>query len=66
MSDKEAKARIKINKLLEDAGWRFSIDVVKKSLEKYHQTLFVSEIDKYGEFFSLDYWPHAILWKKLY
>ena len=23
MSDKEAKARIKINKLLEDAGWRF-------------------------------------------
>jgi type I restriction enzyme R subunit len=23
MADKEAKARIKINKLLEDAGWRF-------------------------------------------
>lgn len=23
MSAKEAKARIKINKLLEDAGWRF-------------------------------------------
>ena len=22
-ADKEAKARIKINKLLEDAGWRF-------------------------------------------
>jgi type I restriction enzyme, R subunit len=23
MSEKEAKARIKINKLLEEAGWRF-------------------------------------------
>lgn len=23
MSDKEARARIKINKLLEEAGWRF-------------------------------------------
>ena len=23
MTDKEAKARIKINKLLEEAGWRF-------------------------------------------
>jgi hypothetical protein len=23
MPDKEAKARIKINKLLEDSGWRF-------------------------------------------
>jgi type I restriction enzyme R subunit len=23
MADKEAKARIKINKLLEEAGWRF-------------------------------------------
>ena len=26
MSEKEAKARIKINKLLEEAGWRFFAD----------------------------------------
>ena len=26
MKEKEAKARIKINKLLEDAGWRFFDD----------------------------------------
>ena len=26
MADKEAKARIKINKLLEEAGWRFFDD----------------------------------------
>jgi len=24
MADKEAKARVKINKLLEEAGWRFT------------------------------------------
>ena len=31
MSEKEAKARIKINKLLEDAGWRFFDDATGKA-----------------------------------
>lgn len=31
MKDKEAKARIKINKLLEEAGWRFFDDANGKA-----------------------------------
>ena len=55
MSDKEAKARIKINKLLEEAGWRFSDDangranVVLENNVKITQT----ELDEFGEDFEV-------------
>lgn len=41
MSAKEAKARIKINKLLEDAGWRFFDDANGKAFENRRNNCFV-------------------------
>ncbi|MFA6293311.1 MAG: hypothetical protein WC637_16115, partial [Victivallales bacterium] len=54
MSEKEAKARIKINKLLEDAGWRFfddangSANIALEPNVKIVQT----KIDTFGENFE--------------
>lgn len=55
MSEKEAKARIKINKLLEEAGWRFFDDakgranVVLENNVKITKT----ELDEFGEDFEV-------------
>jgi hypothetical protein len=38
MSAKEAKTRIKINKLLEEAGWRFSIMLPVKPMWFWSRT----------------------------
>ena len=38
MSDKEATARIKINKLLESAGWRATSHTVRGIIESGHFT----------------------------
>lgn len=48
---KEAKARIKINKLLEEAGWRFFDEGGKKAniLLENNTTITKSVIDSYGE-----------------
>lgn len=54
MSAKEAKARIKINKLLEHAGWRFFDDedgpanIVLENNVKITET----HLDEYGEDFE--------------
>jgi type I restriction enzyme R subunit len=54
MSDKEAKARIKINQLLEEAGWRFfdseqgSANIVLENNTKITQTL----LDEFGQNFE--------------
>jgi len=51
---KEAKARIKINKLLEEAGWRFfdskegKANIVQENKTKLTQT----ELDEFGEDFE--------------
>jgi type I restriction enzyme R subunit len=36
---KEAKARIKINKLLEQAGWRFFDDANKELITRFEQKI---------------------------
>ena len=54
MAEKEAKARIKINKLLEEAGWRFfsdnglSADILLESNTKITQT----QLDEFGDNFE--------------
>lgn len=49
MSDKEAKARIKINKLLEDAGWRFFDTDKGKATIKLESSI---KMDDLGEDFE--------------
>jgi type I restriction enzyme, R subunit len=39
MADKEAKARIKINKLLEESGWRFFDDKHGKATIKLESSI---------------------------
>jgi type I restriction enzyme R subunit len=54
MAEKEAKARIKINKLLEEAGWRFLDDENGKAniaLES-NAKIIISNIDAMGEDFE--------------
>ncbi len=63
MPDKEAKARIKINKLLEDAGWRMLDSEVGKAnvLLENQVKITKNDFDKWGEDFekthngSIDY-----------
>ncbi|HEY5122390.1 MAG TPA: type I restriction enzyme HsdR N-terminal domain-containing protein, partial [Ignavibacteria bacterium] len=54
MSGKEAKARIKINKLLEDAGWRFFDDETGKAniLLENNVKLTKTALNEYGEDFE--------------
>jgi len=54
MSEKEAKARIKINKLLEEAGWRFFDSPKGKAniLLENGVAIKVSDYDKFGEDFE--------------
>ena len=54
MSNKEAKARIKINKLLEDAGWRFFDDEKGKANIQLENNVKISkkQFDEYGEDFE--------------
>ena len=49
MADKEAKARIKINKLLEEAGWRFFDDKDGKATIKLESSI---KIDDLGDDFE--------------
>ncbi len=54
MSAKEAKARIKINKLLEDAGWRFfdNANRLANIVLEPNVKLIQSRIDALGENFE--------------
>ncbi len=54
MSDKEAKARIKINKLLEDAGWRLLDDENGKANVELEQGVSITkkDIDAFGDDFE--------------
>jgi type I restriction enzyme R subunit len=54
MAEKEAKARIKINKLLEDAGWRFFDDDEGKAniLLESNVKLTKEKLNKFGENFE--------------
>jgi type I restriction enzyme R subunit len=54
MSEKEAKARIKINKLLKDAGWRFFDDATGKAniVLEPNVKIVQSRIDALGENFE--------------
>ncbi|NMB95241.1 MAG: DEAD/DEAH box helicase family protein, partial [Clostridiaceae bacterium] len=54
MSEKEAKARIKINKLLEEAGWRFFDEDGKPANIQVEQNVKISkkQIDDMGENFD--------------
>ena len=54
MSAKEAKARIKINKLLEDAGWRFfdSADGPANIQLEANVKLTKKQVDAFGENFE--------------
>ncbi len=60
---KEAKARIKINKLLEEAGWRFfdteegNVNIVLENRAKLTQI----ELDEFGEDFE-----QTLLWSFRY
>ena len=49
MADKEAKARIKINKLLEEAGWRFFDEKDSKATIKLESSI---KIDDLGDDFE--------------
>lgn len=49
MTDKEAKARIKINKLLEEAGWRFFDTDKGKATIKLESSI---KMDDLGEDFE--------------
>ena len=51
---KEAKARIKINKLLEEAGWRFLDDAKCKAniLLEANTKLIQADVDAFGEDFE--------------
>ena len=49
MAEKEAKARIKINKLLEEAGWRFFDTDKGKATIKLESSI---KIDDLGEVFE--------------
>lgn len=54
MSDKEAKARIKIDKLLEESGWRFFDYGKGKANILLEKNIKISKkhIDEYGEDFE--------------
>lgn len=54
MAAKEAKARIKINKLLEESGWRFLDDVAGKAniVLEPNVKLTKAKIDSIGENFE--------------
>jgi type I restriction enzyme, R subunit len=54
MSNKEAKARIKINKLLEDAGWRFFDDENGKANIQLENNVKITKthFDEFGEDFE--------------
>ena len=45
MTDKEAKARIKINKLLEDAGWRLLDDENGRANVKLEERVSITQTD---------------------
>ncbi len=44
-NSKEAKARIKINKLLEEAGWRFEDDGIIKANIKLEENIKFKDCD---------------------
>lgn len=50
MADKEAKARIKINKLLEEAGWRFFDSDIGKATIKLESSIKMDELGEDFEF----------------
>jgi len=54
MSEKEAKARIKINKLLEEAGWRFFDTEEGKAniLLENHVKITEQKLNEFGENFE--------------
>ena len=54
MAQKEAKARIKINKLLEEAGWRFedSEDGPANILLENNTKITIQQLNEYGEDFE--------------
>jgi len=54
MAEKEAKARIKINKLLEEAGWRFfdSEQVKANILLENNVKITRQKLDEWGEDFE--------------
>ncbi|MCD6562092.1 MAG: restriction endonuclease subunit R, partial [Deltaproteobacteria bacterium] len=54
MAEKEAKARIKINKLLEEAGWRFFDDENGPANIQLEPNIKINEkeIDAFGEDFE--------------
>lgn len=54
MSNKEAKARIKINKLLENAGWRFFDDEDGKTNIQLENNVVITKthFDEFGEDFE--------------
>lgn len=54
MKNKEAKARIKINRLLEDAGWRFFDDEHGSANIQLEANIKITkkQIDEYGENFE--------------
>ena len=54
MSDNEAKARIKINKLLEEAGWRLLDDENGKANVELEQGVSITkkDIDAFGDDFE--------------
>lgn len=54
MAEKEAKARIKINKLLEEAGWRFFDSTEGKTniLLESNAKLTVNKLNELGEDFE--------------
>ncbi|MEB3227603.1 MAG: DEAD/DEAH box helicase family protein [Synechocystis sp.] len=54
MSDKEATARIKINKLLEEAGWRFFAEGNKPANIRIEPTVEITstDLDRFGENFE--------------
>ena len=55
MTNKEAKARIKINKLLEEAGWRFLDDAKGKAniVLEANTKLIQADVDAFGEDFEI-------------
>ena len=55
MSEKEANARIKINKLLEEAGWRFFDDAKGKANVVLENNVRITqkELDEFGEDFEV-------------